>query len=81
MKNKFIIVTHSWFSSSSYGFSVKEVEANTKQEAYNKGLIGLGKQDPFNNKDFVVVEIEPTEQLKRKLTWKERLTGFIEGIR
>lgn len=75
MKNKYLIITHSWFSSSSYGFSVREVIAESEIDAYNQGLILLGKHDPFNNKDFAVVELEPSYQLKRKLTWKERILG------
>lgn len=75
MKNKYLIITHNWFSSSSHGFSVREVIAKSKIDAYNQGLILLGKRDPFNNKDFTVVELEPSYQLKRKLTWKERILG------
>lgn len=76
MKNKYVLVFHNWFISSK-GFEVFEIEADDIQDANAQGFVKLGKQQDFNHRDFTVVEMEPNYHLPRKLTWKERLTGYI----
>lgn len=77
MKNKYVLVFHNWFISSN-SFEVVEIEAESLKDAEKQGLIRLGKHQTFNHRDFTVVEMEPEYQLARKkLTWKERFSGYI----
>lgn len=76
---RFIAVVHGWFVSSN-GFDVHELKAANKCEAFNEAvLLNHKRNSTFDNSAFVIVEIEDTERMKgsRKLTWRERITGWV----
>ena len=76
--SRFIAVVHGWHVESK-GFDVHELAARTAQSADNEACLLAARRDAaFDRTAYVVVEIDDREQLPRRLTWRERLTGRIK---
>ena len=80
MKNRFIAVSHHWFTGSE-GLSVIELNSKSRHEAEKEAaLIQVESHSNFKRCATIAVEIGSDEVLMpRKLTWKERLTGKISN--
>ncbi|TPG76346.1 hypothetical protein [Pseudomonas arsenicoxydans] len=73
--SRFIAVIHGWHVYSN-GFSIHELEASIAEEAKKEAswLKSL-REDDFDKCAYTVIEIENTEHLSRRLTWRERING------
>ena len=76
---KFLIVVHSWFGSSSRGWTITQVDAETKEDAEKEAiLISHDIRDTFTEVEFNVIELEEGFSMpNRKLTWMERIMGEV----
>ena len=79
VKQKFILVIHSWFVDSR-GFSIEEVECASFEEAEREASFLANKRsNEFVNTDFVVLPIMKNETVSpRRLSLWERLVGEIK---
>lgn len=78
--SRFIAVIHGWHVSSN-GFNVHELDAlNAQQADMMAAALCMHRQDTFDNCAYRVIEIGPKETIKRrrKLTLRERLTGWVQ---
>ena len=71
--SRFIAVIHGWHVDSK-GFDVHELDSITLEDA-KKEACWLKEQceAPFDRCAYVVVAIDDTEYLPRRLTWRERM--------
>ncbi|EKM5742848.1 hypothetical protein PU345_002122 [Enterobacter kobei] len=73
---RYIAVIHGWFVHSK-GFDVHELSATDKESAFNEAVVLKHKRESaFCSCACTVVEIAENEKLSRKLTLRERLTGW-----
>jgi hypothetical protein len=73
--SRFIAVIHGWHVYSN-GFDVHELEATSQDEARKEACwLNDRREAPFDKCSYVVVEIDDTEHLPRRLSWRERITG------
>lgn len=76
--SRFIAVVHGWHVESK-GFDVHELGARTPQDADDEACLLAARRDKaFDRTAYVVVEMDDSEHLPRRLTWRERLTGRIK---
>lgn len=76
--SRFIAVVHGWHVESK-GFDVHELTARTTQDADDEACLLAARRDTASDRTaYVVVEVHDHEQLPRRLTWRERLTGRIK---
>jgi hypothetical protein len=75
---RFLIVVHGWHVTSN-GFNVHEIDAESEDEAYDKGVvIAHNRETTFDKCAFKVIAVENTEVLaNRKLSFSERLRGSL----
>ena len=76
--SRFIAVIHGWHVESK-GFDVHELAARAQQAADDEACLLAARRDAaFDRTAYVVVEVDDSEHLPRRLTWRERLTGRIK---
>lgn len=73
--SRFVAVFHKWHVTSR-GFAVVGLKARDDAQALDEaaGLLHR-RRDGFCEEDFCLVELDDTEHLPRRLTWRERFTG------
>jgi len=72
---RYIIVLHKFWMDS-IGFDLIESKATKYDDAVKEAILAHYKRNhQFQHCSFKIVEIEPDERLRRRLTWKERFTG------
>lgn len=77
--SRFIAVIHGWHVDSN-GFDVHQLSATDKKAADDETcLLGARRNPVFDRSAYVVVEVDDREHLPRKLTWRERFTGRLQG--
>ncbi|MNP77706.1 hypothetical protein D3C76_1751830 [compost metagenome] len=73
--SRFVAVIHGWHVHSN-GFNVHDLTSTTLEEAKKEACWLKGqREDSCDRCAYVVVEIDDTEHLPRRLTWRERITG------
>lgn len=75
---KYISVIHNWHVHSK-GFIVNEINADSKEHAQLQHEAAVHRANkPFSEAGGILIKIGDSEALNqpRKLTWKERLTGY-----
>jgi hypothetical protein len=73
--SRFVAVFHKWHVTSR-GFSVEDLKASNGAQALDEAAgILRRRNDGFYAEDFCLVELDDTEHLPRRLTWRERFTG------
>lgn len=76
---RYVIVAHSWFVHSK-GFKTKLIDAKSDKAAHDVA-IAFRKEldDGFTPTDTVVIKIGSDKiLLPHKLSWRERLSGYIQ---
>jgi hypothetical protein len=77
--SRFIAVIHGWHVHSN-GFNVYQLEATTLEEAQKEACwLNDLRDSAFDRCAYVVVELDDTEHLPRRLTWRERITGRLKA--
>lgn len=75
--SRFVAVIHGWHVDSK-GFNVHELKAADIAEADKEACWLKHQRDAtFDRCAYTVIEIDDTEHLPRRLTWRERITGRI----
>lgn len=77
---RYLAVVHGWHVHSK-GFTVHQLEATCRDSAEKEAAyLSSQRKKPFCECDFVAIEIVDGETLSapRKLTFRERLTGWIK---
>lgn len=73
--SRFIALVHGWHVESNV-FDIRELKAQRIHDAEREACWLKHLRDAtFDTSAYVVVEIDDREQLPRRLTWRERLTG------
>lgn len=73
--SRFIAVIHGWHVHSN-GFNVHELESTSLEEAQKEACwLKSQREASFDTCSYVIVEVDDTEHLPRRLTWCERITG------
>lgn len=76
---RYIAVIHGWHVYSK-GFTTHELEAGNQLSAEQEASWLRDKREkPFETCAVTILEIRDNEILSRKLSWRERLTGRLEG--
>ncbi|MCL8299432.1 hypothetical protein [Pseudomonas mosselii] len=75
--SRFIAVFHYWFVDSK-GFTVLEYDGDHQRADEQAAKYLRDTAGDFNRGDYTLVEIDDTEHLPRRLTWRERITGKLE---
>lgn len=77
--SRFIAVIHGWHIDSK-GFDVHELDSITLEDAKKEACwLKEQREAPFDRCAYVVVAIDDTEYLPRRLTWRERITGYLKA--
>ena len=73
--SRFIAVVHGWHVYSN-GFNVHELKSSTLDEARKEACWLKGQREAdFDRCAYTVVQIDDSEHLPRRLTWRERFSG------
>lgn len=73
--SRFIAVIHGWHVDSN-GFDVHQLKATNKTAADDEACLLCARRNrTFDRSAYTAVEIDDLEQLPRKLSWRERITG------
>ena len=77
--SRYVAVIHGWHVHSN-GFNVHELESITMEDAQKEACwLKETRERDFDRCAYVVVTIDDTEFLPRRLTWRERLTGKLSN--
>lgn len=73
---RFLAVFHTWHVRSK-GFEVVELSARERKAAEQEAALLWRERQGFYSVEFALVELDARERVRRKLTWRERLTGWL----
>lgn len=75
--SRFLAVVHGWHVESK-GFDVHELKADNKKDAAREACWLMHERDKaFDRCAYTLIEIEVGDRLVRRLTWRERITGWL----
>lgn len=75
--SRFIAVVHGWHVESK-GFDVHELKSDNKKDAEREACWLMNERDKkFDRCAYTLLEIEVGDRLVRGLTWRERITGWL----
>lgn len=76
--SRFIAVVHGWHVESK-GFDVHELKSDNKKDADREACWLMNERDKtFDRCAYTLIEIQEGDQLVRRLTWRERITGWLK---
>lgn len=73
---RFLAVFHEWHVSSR-GFFTVELKASDREQAEAEAALVLRRRSGFYAMDFTLIPIGTVEQVRRRLTWRERFFGWL----